>query len=87
LFDFKKWRPKFAENYRKTFFGGHTKKGLHDLRGRAFVGKSCTKKFSLKFGEIRAKILLHTKNFPAPKPMMKRHLRPPLLPFLKRTVG
>jgi len=58
-----------------------TPKSVHDLRGRKFVDKSCTKKFSWKFGEIRAKILRHTKNSYAPKTMMKRHLRPPLLPF------
>ena len=81
LLDFKTWRPRFAENHMKTFFGGHNKKGLHDLRGREFVGKSCTKNFSWKFGEIRAKILRHTKNFPAPEPMMKRHLRPRCSPF------
>ena len=77
-----KRRPSFAENHMKTFFGGHTTKGLHDLRGREFVGKSCTKNFSWKFGEIRAKILRHTKIFPAVKPMMKRHLRP-VAPLLK----
>jgi len=80
LLDFKKWRPRFAENHTKTFFGGH-KKGVDDLCGREFVGKSCTKSFSWKFGEIRAKILRHIKNFPAPKPMMKRHLRPRCSPF------
>jgi len=60
-----------------------TPKSLNHLRGRDFVGKSYTKNFSWKFGEIRAKILRHTKNSHAPKPMMKRHLRPPLVPLWK----
>jgi len=61
------WRP---------FFGGYTKKrSSHDLCGRKFVGKSCTKNFSDKFGEIRAESFA-PKNLPAPTPMMKRHLRP-----------
>jgi len=29
----------------KTFFGVHTKKGLHDLCGRKFVGKVAQKRF------------------------------------------
>ena len=86
LLDFKKCSPRFEENYMKTYFANHTKKGLHDLCGREFVGKSCTKKCSWKFGEIRTKILRHTKNFLAPKPMIKRHLRPRCSPF-ERTEG
>jgi len=39
LFDFMKWRPTFAEKHMKTFFGGHPKKGLHDLWGKKFAGK------------------------------------------------
>ena len=63
------WLQKMAPKVcRKSHEGGHTKKGLHDLRGREFVGKSCTKKFSWKFGEIRAKILRHTQHFPSSKP-------------------
>jgi len=31
LFDFKKWHPTFPEKHMKTFFGGLTKIGLHDL--------------------------------------------------------
>ena len=50
-----------AEKHIKTFFGGHTKKGVHDLCGRTTAGKSCTNNFSGKFGEMRAKIL-RTKN-------------------------
>jgi len=38
LFDVKKWRPTFTENHIKTFFGGHIKKGLHDLHD--FVGEN-----------------------------------------------
>jgi len=34
------------------------KKGLNDLCGRKFVGKCCTKNFTGKFGEIRAKPFL-----------------------------
>ena len=49
FFDFKKgtqrlqkntWRPFFL-----FFFGGHTKKGLHNLCGRKFVGKVVQKRF------------------------------------------
>jgi len=86
LLDFKKWRPKFAEKHTKTFFGGHNKKGLNDLGRREFVGKSCTKNFSEKFGEIREKILHKPKNLASPKPMMKRHIRPRCFPF-ERTEG
>ena len=53
---------------------------------RKFVGKSCTKHFSAKFGEIRAKILRNFKNVPDPKLMMKRHLRPRCSSF-ERTGG
>jgi len=70
----------------KTFFGGHTRKGFNDLCGREFVGKSCTKNLSGKFGEIRAKILRNSKNVPALKPMMERPLRPRCSPF-GRTEG
>jgi len=45
----------------KTFFGGYTKKGLHDLCGSNLVGKSRTKNFSDKFEKIRVKILLTPK--------------------------
>ena len=83
LFDFKKWCPRFPEN-NMTFFVGRTEKGPHDLRGKEFVGKSCTKNFSWKFGEILAKILRHTKNFAAYTPVLKRHLR--CAPF-ERTEG
>ena len=44
------------KSYEDLFWRSH-QIGLHDLCGRAFVGKSCTKNFSWKFGEIRAKIL------------------------------
>jgi len=43
----KTWRP---------CFGGCT-----NLCGRKFVGRSCTKNFSRKFGEIRAKSFAHQK--------------------------
>jgi len=39
----------------KTFFGGHTEKGLYDLRGRTFVGKSCTKTFRESLGKFGQK--------------------------------
>jgi len=58
-----------------------TPKSLHDLRGIEFVDTSCTKNFSWKFGEIRTKILRHTKNSLNPKPIAKRHLRPRCSPF------
>ena len=40
------WRP---------FLEVTLNRGLHDLCRRNFVGKSCTKNFTGKFGEIRAK--------------------------------
>jgi len=55
LFYFKTWRPRFAENHMKTFSGGHTKKGIHDPRGREFVGKSCAKNFSWSLGKFGQK--------------------------------
>jgi len=58
----RKWHPKFAENHMKTFFEGHTKRGLHDLCGRKFVGKKSYKIHSAKFGAIWAKILRTSKN-------------------------
>jgi len=56
----------------KTFFGVHTKKGLHDLCGRKFVGKVAKshKNVSGKFGKFRSKILSIPKNLPAPTPMV-----------------
>ena len=39
----------------KTFFGGHSKRGLHDLHGREFVGKSCTKTFRGSLGKFGKK--------------------------------
>jgi len=75
--------PKVCRKTHEDLFAGHTKKGLNDLCGREFAGKSCTKTFQLfkKFGEIRAKILRIPKTLPAPKPMMKRPLRPRCFPF------
>ena len=49
----------------KTFFGGHPKKGLHDLWGKKFVS-TVAQNFSGKFGKIRAKILRIPENSPAP---------------------
>jgi len=43
------------------------KTGLHDLCGRKFAGKSCTKNFPGKFGEIQQNPS-HSKNLPAPTP-------------------
>jgi len=45
----------------KPFSGVTPKTGLHDLYGRKFVGKSCPKNFSGKFGEIKAKSFAHPK--------------------------
>jgi len=41
-----KMAPKVCRKTHEELFGGHTKKGLNDLCGREFVGKSCTKIFS-----------------------------------------
>jgi len=43
------------KTYEDLFLEVAPKRGLHDLRGRKFKGKSYTKNFSGKFGEIRAK--------------------------------
>jgi len=66
LFDVKKRRATFTEKQTKTFFGEATsKRGLYDLCGRKFVGKSRTKAFR-EVWKIRAKILCTPKNLPAP---------------------
>jgi len=45
-----------------------------------FVGENLwakvAQKLFLNFGENRAKIRRNTKKLPAPKPLMKKHLRP-----------
>jgi len=50
LFDFKKWRPTFAQKQIKTLFGRHSRKGLglHDLCGWKLVGKSRTRTLGAK---------------------------------------
>ena len=64
-----KWRPTFAEKHVKTFFWrSHQKRSSWSL-WRKLVGKSRTKNFSGKFGEIWANILGTSKNFSVPKPM------------------
>jgi len=45
----------------KTFFGVHTKKGLHDLCGRKFVGKVGTKTFRASLGNFGQKSLASPK--------------------------
>jgi len=82
LLDFKKWRPRFAENRMKTFFGGHTKKGFHDLRGRVFAGKSCKKTFRKSLGKFGQK------SFATPKISLLLNLwwkgtSTPIAPLLK----
>jgi len=45
----------------KTFlFGGHTKKGLHDLCGRKFAGKSFTETYRACLEKFKQK-LVHPK--------------------------
>ena len=53
--------------------------------GEHFLAK-VAQNFSGKFREIRAKILRNPKNLPAPKPMMKRRLRP-VPPLLREQRG
>ena len=55
LFDVKKWREVCIKTQEDLFLEVAPKRGLHNLCGRKFVGKSCTINFSGKFGEIRAK--------------------------------
>jgi len=47
------------QTHEDPFFEVTSRKCLRDLCGRKFVGKSRTKSFSGKFGEIRAKNSLH----------------------------
>jgi len=44
---------KFCRKTYEDLFGDHPKKGLGDLCGRKYVGKSFTKNFSGKFRDIR----------------------------------
>jgi len=82
-----KMEPKVCKITREDLFWSVTsKKDLNDLCGRKFVGKSCIKVFSGKFGEIREKILRTSKDLPAPTPMMKRFLHP-RCPSFERTEG
>jgi len=55
LFYLKKWRPTFAKKHMNNFFGGYTKKGLYDLCGRKYVGKSHTNTFRASLGKFRQK--------------------------------
>jgi len=61
-----------TQKHMKTFFGGHTKKGLHNLCGR-ICRQKLYKNFSGKFGEIRAKILRTPKILPSPIPVITCH--------------
>jgi len=60
------WRPTWGESHEDRFFGGHAR---NDLCGRKYSHKELPKKFSAKFGEIRAKIFGTPKNLSAPTPM------------------
>ena len=59
------------------------KRGLHDLCGRKFRGKNCTKKFRESLGKS-GQNPWYPKNLPAPTPMTKRHLRPRCLSLIQR---
>jgi len=50
------------------FWGGHTKKGLHDLCDRKFVGRSRTKSFRASLGKFGQK------SFAPPKISLLLHL-------------
>jgi len=77
-----KMAPKaYIKTHEDLFLVVTPKRGLHDLCGRKFVGKSCTKNFSGKFVEIREKSFAPQK-FSCSYTMMKRHLCP-VLPLLK----
>ena len=85
MLDFKKWRPRFVEKHMKTFLEVTPKK-CFNLCARNFVGKSCTKNVSGKFGEIREKILR------APKTCLLLHqswkdTSDPIAPLLKGQRG
>ena len=82
MLDFKKRGPRFAIKYMKTFFGGHTKKGFNDLRGREFVVKNCIKIVSGSLGKSGQK------SFATPKICLLLHLWwkgtcTPVAPLLK----
>jgi len=85
LFDLKNCTQGLQKNTWRPFFGGRTKKRLHDFVGRKFVGKNCTKNFSGEFVEIWSKILRTLKTFPAPTRCTydEKAPPPPLSPFCK----
>ena len=62
------------------------KTGLHDLCGRKFAGKSCTKNFPGKFGEIQQNPS-HSKNLPAPTPTIWWKGTSAPLPHFERAEG
>jgi len=71
------WRP---------FVEVTPKRGLHDLCGRKFVGKSCAKSFSGKFGEVRVKSFAPQK-FACSYTCDEKTLPPPLPLFWKGRGG
>jgi len=68
LFDLKKGAQRLQKNWWRRFFGSHTKKGLHDLCGTKFVGKSHIKHFRARLGKFRQK------SFAPPKICLLLHL-------------
>jgi len=81
------WLEKMAPKvcikiHEDLFFEVTPKRGLHDFCGWKYIGRSCTKSFSGKFGEIRGKsfapqtfcLLLHLwwKGTSAPLPLFRK---------------
>ena len=83
------WLQNMAPNVciktHETFSEVTPKRGLHDLCGRKFVGKSRTKTFRASLGKF-GQNPSNPKNLPAPTPMMKRQLRPRRPSFEKAEV-
>ena len=64
------------KNTWRTFLQVTPKKALHDLCGRNFVGKSCTKKLFVQVWGNSGKNLSRPQKFACSTPMMKNNLRP-----------
>jgi len=82
-----KMTPKVCiKTHEDLFLEVTPKRGLHDLCGRKFVGKSSTKNFSRKFGEIQAKSCTH-QNFACSYTYNENAPPPPLPLFWKGREG
>jgi len=70
-FIFKNGTQRVQKNTLRHIFGSNTRKGLHDLCGRKFVGKSHTKTFQANLGNSGKN--LHTPKILSAPPMHTNH--------------